>query len=206
MNSQQALPKFHSRPLSWSSISSFTFSPESKEKWYKNYILDQKEPPSEEMLFGSKVGKKMELDPTYLPEIPRFGKDEYAFSVVFNGIKLVGYADSFCHKTCKKLGERKTGKRGTYEWTQKKANEHGQLTMYCLMNYIQNKVKPEDTEIILSWIPTKKSENGSFKITIDFDGEIQHFKTKRTMQDILKFGAYINTIYKEMEDFIENHA
>jgi hypothetical protein len=204
---EEKIDKFKKRPLSWSSISSFTFNKSNaKDEWYNNYILDHKEPPSEEMKYGSKIGKMMELDSNFLPEIPRYGKDEYKFSVKYNGIKLVGYADSFNHITCKQLGERKTGKHGAYEWSQKKCNDiflGGQLTMYCFMNYIQNKVKPEDVEIVLSWIPTDKHEDENFKVSIDRVGDIQHFKTKRKMQDIIEFGLYINKVYKQMEEFIK---
>jgi hypothetical protein len=195
---QQALDKFHKRDYSWSQHSSFLYDPK---QWYDSYILDIKQ-SSPEMEFGSKIGKRIENDPTYLPEIIRHNKMEHGFKVNFNGITLVGYADTFCDITNKKLGEFKTGVK---KWDQKRVNEHGQLTMYCLMNYITNKIKPEEMDITLYWMPTKKSEEGDFNVTIEFDGPIKKFKTKRTMTNILKFGAEINETYKKMELYIQNY-
>jgi len=203
---EENLSKFHRRPLSWSSISSFTFSPESKEKWYSNYILDRREPPSPELIFGSKIGKLLETDPTYLPEIPRHNKMENQWDCVYKGIKITGRCDSFCITTKSKLLEYKTGKRGTYEWSQKKVNEFGQISFYCALNFITYKVKPEDMEIQLIWMPTKKETSGSFLDTISFDGDIQFFKTKRTMTQIIKFLNYVEDVYKDMESFIEEKS
>lgn len=196
---QEALDKFHKRELSWSSISSFEWN---KEEWFEKYILDIKPETSPEMEFGKKIGKLLELNPSYLPEVPRYGMDEYKFKVIFNKIPLIGFADSFNHITWNQLGERKTGVK---EWDQKRVNQHGQLTLYCLQNYIQNRVNPKDVEITLTWIPTKKVRKGHFGINIDFDPKkpIKTFKTKRSMTDIIKFGQKINKIYKEMEEFIE---
>jgi hypothetical protein len=195
MTKQEALEKFNKRDYSWSQHSSFLYN---KDQWFDSYILDKKQ-DSEELKFGSMMGKRMEKDPNFMPEIPRYGKDEYKFYVSFCGIKLVGYADSFNPDTCKQLGERKTGKN---KWDKKRVDEHGQLTMYCLMNYIQNNVSPEEVEICLSWIPTECKESGDFTRKISVCGKTKHFKTKRTMADILKFGSEIKRVRKEMEEYI----
>lgn len=193
------LQKLNSRPLSWSSLSSWEYN---KEEWARKYLDGETIPPNAEMIFGSKVGKKLETDPTYLPMIPRHSKMEHEFKVNIGGITLVGYADSFCTITKKKLLEFKTGVK---KWDQKRANEHGQLTAYLLMNYITNKIKPEDVEVQLVWMPTKRSETGDFNIGIEFipdiENNIQIFTTKRTMVDILKFAAKIKSTYKEMERY-----
>ncbi len=193
---------YKDKPLSWSQISSFRYNPES---WYKRYILGEKEPDTPELIFGSSVGKKLEVDPTYLPQVPRHNKMEHAFSVVFNDIKMVGFCDSFCIDTNKKLLEYKTGVKA---WDQKRADEHGQITMYALMNYITNKIKPEDMEIQLVWLPTQKKESGDFKREISFVDEqnIKIFKTKRTMGDILRFGAEIKKVYEEMDAFVAHKS
>ena len=201
MTLEEKLEKFHKRPLSWSSYSSFLYD---KEEWYRKYILDEREPPSKEMIFGSRVGKRLEKDPTFLPQIIRYDKMEHPFSVIFAGIPLIGYADTFCTVTNKKLGEFKTSRVG---WDQKKVDGHHQLTMYLLMHYITTKVKPEDVEITLWEIPTVKTEDGEFNVKIDFleplEENIKFYKTKRTMTDILSFGAEIKKVYKQMEEFIK---
>jgi hypothetical protein len=188
------------RPLSWSAISSWNYS---KEDWAKKYIDGEAPKSSKEMDWGKKIGKLLETDPAYLPQVPRHSKMEHKFSVNLSGIPLVGYADSFCDKSHKKLLEFKTGKK---VWDQKRADEHGQITMYCLMNYITSKIKPEDMDIALVWLPTQ--DNGDFSISFvePIEDHIKIFKTKRTMTDIVKFASEIKRIYKEMELYCENRA
>lgn len=187
------------RPLSWSAISSFEYD---KEEWYKKYVLHEKQLETEEMRFGKKVGDRIATDPTYLPFVPRLDTFEHKFQVMFGKLPLIGYADSFCMKTNKKLYEFKTGVK---KWDQKRVNDHGQIDMYLLMHYITKKVRPEDVEVQLVWLPTKRSETGDFKVTIAFVEPIEKnmkvFKTKRTLAQILKFGARINKVYNEMEEF-----
>ena len=186
------------KPLSWSAISSFEYD---KEQWYKSYVLGEKV-DNKEMQFGKMIGKKLETDPTFLPMIPRHSKMEHGWRVKFGKIELIGYADSFCLISKKKLAEYKTGKKA---WDQKRVNDHGQLTMYCLMNYITNKIKPECMEIQLIWMPTQ--ENGDFSISFiePIEKKIKIFKTKRTMTDILKFGVRINNVYKDMLKYANEH-
>jgi len=193
---------FKLRPLSWSAISSFKFN---KEVWYSKYVLGETTLPNDEMKFGSMIGKRLETEKKFLPMIKRHNKMEYQFKVNFNGIEMVGYADSFCTKTNKKLCEYKTGKN---VWNKKRADEHGQITMYLLMNYIQNKVIPDEVEVELFWMPTKKSNKGLQRIITfvePIEKHIRSFKTKRSMNDVLKFGNEIVSVYKEMEEFAKNH-
>jgi hypothetical protein len=63
---QKQLEKFFARPFSWSNFSSFRDY--DKEEWYNNYILGKKAPPNARMTFGSLVGKRIETDPTYIPQ------------------------------------------------------------------------------------------------------------------------------------------
>ena len=188
------------RPLSWSALSSFEYDPE---QWYQRYILNIQDPPSKEMIFGSKIGKKLEKDPTYLPMIPRHSKMEHEFRVMFGKIHLVGFADTFCTVTNKKLGEYKTGKKA---WDQKRVNEHGQLTMYCLMHFITTKIKPENLDILLAWMPTQEGGDFSISFVEPIEENIKIFKTKRTMKDVLIFGSRITSTVRAMQEYVENHA
>lgn len=197
----EQIKKWKERPYSWSQHSSFTWDPE---QWYEKYILGEDQGASREMEFGKFVGGKLEKDPTFLPQIPRHSVMEYEFKCMFGKIPVVGYADSFCDKTNKKLLEFKTGKTKN-SWDQKKVDNHGQLTFYLLMNWLINKIKPEDVEVQLIWMPTQ--DNGDFSISFvePIEQNIKSFKTKRTMRDILKFGQEINEIYKKMELFALAH-
>lgn len=187
------------RPLSWSAISSFEYD---KEQWYKRYILNEKQAPSREMEFGKMIGKKLETDPTFLTMIPRYSKMEHPFNVVFNGIPLIGYADTFCDITNKKLGEFKTGKKS---WEKKRVDGHGQLDMYLLMNFVTHKIKPEDMEIFLAWMPTQENEDFSISFVEPIEQNIKIFQTKRTMQDILLFGKRIKDTVEAMQRSVDNH-
>lgn len=185
------------RPLSWSAISSFEYNPD---QWFKRYILGKQDPPSKEMLFGSMIGKKLEKDPTFLPEIVRYSKMEYPFKGIFSGYPMVGYADTFDEITKKKLGEFKTGKRA---WDQKRADEHGQIDMYLLMNYMMTGVRPEEVEVIIWWMPTV--ENADLSINFVKDMKPVALRTKRTMVEVLQFGVRIEKVVAAMQKHCDNH-
>jgi len=187
------------RPLSWSAISSFEYDPE---QWYRKYVLGKADAETAEMIFGKKIAQSIEDGTCIVPGLLKAlqKKKEHQFKVMFGKIPLVGYADAFCDEHFKNLDEVKTGKRA---WDQKRADEHGQIDMYLLMNYITNRVKPDDVECAIYWIPTR--ETGDFGIDFVHPITFHKFKTKRTMQQILNFGARINRIYKEMEMYAESH-
>lgn len=187
------------RPLSWSAISSFEYDPE---QWYRKYVLNQKDDETKEMMFGKALATALEKGTCDIPDLVKKlpHTKEHPFKVMFGKIPLIGFADDFDNKTFTSLNEVKTGKK---PWTQKRVDEHGQFDMYLLMNYITNKVKPEDVDCMLHWLPTQ--ENGDFSISFVNPITVYSFSTKRTMQDILNFGSKINTIYKEMEKYCQNH-
>jgi len=203
MITKEQLEKWKNRPISWSQLSLWEWS---KEEWYDKYILNKQTIVTPELEFGSRIGKKLETDPTYLPIIPRHNKMEHEFKVNIGGIELIGYADSFCTITNKKLLEFKTGVKA---WDKKRVDSHGQLDMYLLMNYITNKIKPEDVEVMLVWMPTQRKESGTFEVEISFiepiEENIKFFKTKRTMVDILKFAAYVKKTYKAMQAYAKKY-
>lgn len=197
------IKQWKERPLSWSQISSFEYDPK---QWFDKYILGIEQPKTPELEFGSMVGKKLETDPTFLPQIQRHNVMEHEFKCEFGGVKLVGYADSFCTITNRKLAEYKSGVK---IWDKSRVDQHGQLTFYALCIYIMYGIKPEDIEIELIWMPTKRIEKGDLSVTIEFvepiEENIKVFKTKRTMSDILKFGARIKKDLKEMELYALSH-
>ena len=201
---QAQIDLWRKRDYSWSQHSSFKWSPP---QWFERYILDIPSPPTPELGFGKVFADSCEIGKPLAP-ITMFSKMEQDFKVPFHGFTLIGYADTFCDTTFKRIGEYKTGMK---EWTQKRVDEHGQLTFYCLMNFIANKIRPEDVEIFLEWIPTvrvwkERDESGfDYEMTFRDNPPVPvHFKTKRTMQETLAFGNEIVKTRKEMEDFIAN--
>ncbi len=190
------------RPLSWSAISSFEYD---KEQWYEKYVLGIKPEENKEMKFGKEFAKSIEdgtCDEKYNVDLLRrlAKKKEHQFQVMFAGIPLVGYADAFCTESFKVLDEIKTGKK---PWDQKRADEHGQIDMYLLMNLITNKIRPEDVKCTIYWLPTQ--ENGDFSISLVSPAVVYPFQTKRTTADVLKFGSYIKQVYKDMQLYAATH-
>lgn len=183
---------FKTRPLSWSAISSFDYSPA---EWYSKYILNKKEKPNPEMIFGKKFADSCEARKPLAP-VTLLSKMEQPFNFVFNGIPMVGYADTFDDVTKKELGEYKTSKT---IWTQSKVDSHGQLTLYAMANFITNKIRPEDCKIFLECVQTRQT--GDYKIEFMQPIKVHHFETKRTMQDVIEFGMRINKIVTEMQEY-----
>ena len=183
------------RPLSWSAISSFMYDPE---QWYKRYILNEPVEENIEMKFGKQFAKAIE-DGKPMAPVTILKAVEHKFQVVFHDIHMIGFADSFCTDTNRKLLEYKTAKQ---VWTQDKVDNHGQLTLYSLFNFITNKVKPEEMEIALECIQT--IVHGDFTIELKKPIKVHHFKTQRSMMDILKFGQLILATVDQMEQYVNN--
>lgn len=193
---KQHLDKFKEKPFSWSSISSWEFN---KESWARKYLDGIYDPDSEELKFGKYIDEKIQKDPEFLPHLPRYEKMQHKMKVMFGDILLVGIPDGIDFKG-KRLADYKTGKK---EWTIQRAKETGQLKFYLLLLYITEKIKPEEFDCYIHWLPTKLEENGNFerKISLIKEDDIRTFKVKHTMADILKFGQYIKQTYKEMCDY-----
>lgn len=201
MNKQAQLKKFRARPFSWSQFSSFRDY--DKEEWYNNYILGIKAPPNARMTFGSLVGKRIEKDPSYIPQLPR-NIMEYEMTATLKDkhgdFSLIGYADSYNPET-KELDEFKTS--SPTGWTQKKVDFHDQLTYYALLLYLRDKVKPEHLTIRLHHMHT--CEDGSFNITFCKPFTLDTYTTKRTTRQVLMFASEILRVREEMELYILNH-
>jgi hypothetical protein len=204
--SKYNFPHHKDRPLSWSAISCWEWS---HEDWFNRYVLGKQDPPTPELKFGKIFANSCEIRKPLAP-VTLLSKMEQEFRVMFSKQPLVGFADTFEEETKKETGEYKSG---VSLWTQKKVDTHGQITMYALMNYITNKINPGDCKFWLEWIPTKKieQENGDFSgdnYRIEFASnppEVIRFNTRRSMADILKFGAEILKTVKEMKEYCKNH-
>lgn len=183
------------RPLSWSAISSWEFSPE---QWYDKYVCGIKQ-ESKEMAFGFWVDTKLQVDPLFLPQVERYPIMQHGMRVSFDGIPLIGYADGWDPDTLR-LKDDKTGKK---KWDKKRADETGQLTCYAFLLYLTEKIKPQDLQLYISWLPTV--ENGDFSIGFRDDPVVPVvLHTSRTMLDILQFGGRIKTTLALMEAYAQS--
>lgn len=194
--------------ISWSSYSCFKYD---KEQWYRVYCCGHKS-SSAELTFGKAVADSMETDKPLAP-FTRLSIVEFEFDTKLGKIPIVGSMDTFePPKDFFKLresglcigGEFKTGVK---PWTQKRVDEHGQLTWYSLCLWLQEKIHPATIHWFLEWAPTKKTENGDFYHTIEFTttpATIISFRTKRTMMQVLELAADIKKTHKEMLAYVKN--
>jgi hypothetical protein len=191
------------RPISWSYLSSFQYD---REEWFRRYILGMEDRETPELRFGKALADSIENGTCSVPGLMELlpYKKEVAFNVVVAGMHLRGFLDDFDTESFTHINEVKTGTR---PWTQKRADAHGQITMYCLMNYAKNRVRPEDVTCTLIWLPTVRKETGSFDTEISFENpvRIETFETRRTMRDIAEFTGWIMRTLDDMEEFVSRH-
>lgn len=202
------------RPLSWSAISSFEWNPL---QWYEKYVLGEKMVMTPELEFGSMVDKKIQEDPKYLPHVVRYPILQHKMFGTFDSIPLIGYADAYrpyyrpmdvkdAREDFKPaIRDYKTGRKA---WDQKRADETGQLTLYTFFLYMMEKIKPEDVELYIDWLPTHYEDNKICFIEKDHRKlKPKTFRTKRSMRDVIKFGERINRTWIAMEQYAgRDHA
>lgn len=180
--------------LSWSMINSFEYDPE---QFYNSYVLGIRSTPNPAMLAGIEIGERWALDPTFMPTVERPEIFEHNLTAVIGDIKITGHIDGLHLTKKKKLQELKTTVSKT-KWNRDSVRQHGQIDFYCLLLYIHYKIKPEDLEIELIYVPC--AENGDFQIKQSAPPVV--IPTERTMTDILKFGVYLKNIHKKMRLYI----
>lgn len=198
MTKEDQLAQWKKRPYSWSQHSSFRDY--DKEEWYQSYIKGNKKPGNKRMDFGSAVGKRIETDPKYIPQLPREGILEYPVEVMMGDTALVGYMDAYCSDK-KIINEFKTS--NSTGWNQQKVDQHGQLHFYALLLMLKEEAKPEELTIRLHHLVTE--ESGDFSIRFASPFTINTYITKRTTRDCLLLGAEIIKQRKLMKEYILNH-
>lgn len=168
-----------------------------------------------ELEFGSMIDQRIQEDQSFLPNLVRYPILQHEMTGTFNKIPLLGFADTFKEpviykgiKSRKVIGTHHPAairdyKTGRKPWDQKRADSTGQLTMYLFMLYLRDKIKPEDVECYIDWLPTH-IEDG--KVAFIKEGDIRTFKTSRSMSDVLKFGQRIKDTWKAMEEYASRQA
>lgn len=196
MDKKEITLDFNKRPLSPSCMMSFLYD---KEKWYQSYVLGKRE-SSPEMDFGNMVDDRIQKDPTFIPDLPRYPLMQEKMTIAFNGIKLVGKFDGLDLDNFI-LADYKTGVK---KWDKKRTKETIQLTFYLFLIYVTKKIPPEKFTCKIHWLPTKKQDIGfSTEISFRDDPVVPiTFETKKTMSDLLKFGKFIKNTINEMEKYV----
>lgn len=205
---KEQIAAWKKRPFSWSQLSAWEYSPE---EWFARYVLGIPERETPELIFGKKFADAAELRKPLAP-ITLLEKMEKPLSAKLGTLELVGYADTHGKKGSDGepgcfFGEYKTGVK---PWDQKRVDEHGQLTMYALMHYLEEAVKPEEMRFFLEWVPTVRVDrhNGDmqgFDYDIEFASnppEVVPFETKRTMLEVMQFASRVKAARKAMKEYV----
>jgi hypothetical protein len=185
------------RPMSWSAMASFHYDPW---QFFDKYVLRKRQETNPAMEFGKEVGNKLISDPAFLPDVLRYPVFEQQLKGKVMGIPIIGFLDSFDPET-KNFYEYKTSSNPR-KWTAKTAQEHGQLMFYKLLIHLNYKVRPEDIDCKLFYIPCEETED--FKVKLSGE-KVQSFDVKHTTADIIAFGRYMVDTYKKMEEFVRNN-
>ena len=117
--------------------------------------------------------KNLEFYRLFLPQYPF---KEFDVKANLGDIIIYGKLDGWDPKK-NEVGEYKTGSK----WTQKMADETGQLSFYALLLYLKYKIKPEELRMRLFWMPTIIDPYEGLKLT----GDLKIFETRRTMTDLI---------------------
>lgn len=190
--------------LSWSQLDLFEKDPEG---YREIYIKGGVKPANAFMQLGKEVADSMETgeetgDPMkdlVISMIPKFEDKEVEIRATIkvgkNEIPLFGKMDSGKKNDLSAFKEVKTG----VKWTQRRADEHGQLTFYCTIIKEITKKIPENIELV--WAETVV-EKGRPRLT----GRVVTFKTKRTLADIIKMKARIKKAWEGIQEMMSEEV
>ncbi len=171
--------------LSWSKLSLW----ERDKRLFKQVYIDGIKEESWAMDQGSRMAHAMETgessgDPIIEQGkmfLPKLKKAEFKVEVDCLVCPLVGKLDTFDPRT-KSFRDHKTGK---WPWTQKKVNEHGQITFYCYLIWLKYKKLPP--MMWLDWLNTDPESK-------DY-GRVKSFATGRSMSDLIKMHSRIKSAW-----------
>lgn len=195
--------------LRWSQISSFAYDPR---QWFSSYVLGITQSENPAMRFGKDIHARIQSDPSFLPTVPRGTINEHRMSAVLHAgdhdgadLPLTGSADAWTPAPHFILDEYKTSVSAK-RWTQKTAQEHGQLKFYALMLMLTEKVRPEDMTVRLTWIPARADGMFGERLSLDPNRSPRTFFVRLTTRDILLFAREIKNVRKEMYEYAQARA
>lgn len=195
------LPRKH---LSWSAIDLWQKDPR---EYQRVYFLGEERFTNAAMHYGSKFARAMEtgdaegdqMIATAAIMVPRYEISEYKLSAELKTeegiIPLLGFLDTSRDDPADGFREFKTGSQ---PWTQRRVDNHGQLTLYALMVYLKH--HRQVRQMHLDWLPTEKID-GRIALT----GEIRSFYTERSMTEILAMAALVRRTAFEISAAYTRH-
>lgn len=140
------------------------------------------------------ANKNLEFYRVFLPQYPH---KEFEVKAKLGEILLFGILDGW-DPMRNEVGEYKTGAK----WTQKMADETGQITFYLLILYLLYGIKPETVSVKLYWMPTVIDPYEGVKLT----GELKIFETRRTMANLVDMMGRARRAYKGILSLCRNEG
>lgn len=208
MKSTILLPREH---LSWSQLELWDRSVEDyRAKYYLNEEPKRSKAQEQAMRYGKKFAETMEHGGSDDPIAEMFGsiaeryevsemKIEAVLETKEGQIPLLGYLDTSHKNPTKGFREYKTGR---LPWTQKRADNHGQITLYDLIVYLKYGGIPKTT--YLDWFETV-TEGDKTVMT----GRHFHFLTVRKLSDIIAMAAQVKrtalAISEDYTKYLNSH-
>lgn len=192
-------------PRPYLSFSQMALFERDSQQYAREYIYGEKRLPTINMQYGSKMAEGLENgeasgDPVLdlmMAKLPKFELMDVPFEVdLKNGrekIRLLAKPDT-CKADYTAFKEYKTSVR---KWTQKMADESGQITFYATCMWLKTGKLPQDIELVN--VQVRYAEDGSLEPT----GEIWHFPTKRTTVDVLKMCIRIRKVWVGINQLCE---
>ena len=114
--------------------------------------------------------------------------------LMFNGVPLYGILDGWTDKGFA-ANEKKTAKSRQYEevW-------RAQLKFYTLLLHLYFKIRPEQVDWTISWMPTEWETGNIVQPT----GDIENIKVKIGAGDLPRIGAELPLVWREIGQFCAN--
>ena len=208
------------RPKPYLSFSQMTKLEMSEEKYIEEYLYKNRGRTSRNMAYGSQFAEGLEKDELtgdplldlMATRIPKFElRDRPVESK--KGVEIMFERDKtkVCVPVLKNMGDDipllavpdtakkdysafKEYKTSTRQWTQKMADESGQITFYATAIYIATGKIPEDIELVS--VETAYNDDGSMTVT----GEMLILKTRRTLADVLRMQKRMRKAWSRIKE------
>lgn len=189
--------------LSFSQMTLFEMSPE---KYIQKYIYEEKERISRNIALGKQLADGLENgelsgDPLLdlvMAKMPKFELMDKPFETELkNGkevIKILAKPDTMKPD----MTAFKEYKTSTRAWTQKMADESGQITFYTTAIWLKTGRIPSDIELVCA--TTEYDENGALRPT----GTIIRLRTHRHMSDVIKMTLRMRRAWSGIRKLCEN--
>lgn len=184
----------------------------SKDEYRRIYYEKGEKFNTTETIFGKKIAELLEKTGE-LSHVPRLPIAEHGIVVEVEGVKLMGYLDTFCDQTFA-IGEHKTGhlsRDGKVPWDKVKVQKHKQLDWYSFL--VKTKYGKVKNKIFLNWLETEfeeksmefgghtlKAQTRELKLTgkvVTFWRNIYEWQRKKIKEEILSVAKEIENDYKE---------